>query len=146
MFVIHYDKITGQILRYVDVPEFAIESNLSTNENESSFVSECNISNDLFRIVDDEPILLPPKPDTNYTFDYEYLEWKIDYELTVEIVKATRQELLSSADILIFKAEDNGIDTAEFRNYRKALRDITKQDGYPFNVVFPEAPQFSISI
>ena len=31
--------------------------------------------------------------------------------------------------------------TGAWSNYRKALRDIPEQEGFPFNVVFPEKPE-----
>jgi hypothetical protein len=40
----------------------------------------------------------------------------------------------------VLKAEDRGVDTAIYRAYREALRNITEQEGFPHNVVWPEQP------
>jgi hypothetical protein len=55
-------------------------------------------------------------------------------------VRTERDRLIAQADILVFKAEDRGVDTAIYRAYREALRSITEQEGFPHNVVWPEQP------
>ena len=59
--------------------------------------------------------------------------------LTLEI-KAIRSELLLLADYKVNTAEDAGdqIATSLARQYRQALRDITDQDGFPYDVDWPE--------
>jgi hypothetical protein len=47
--------------------------------------------------------------------------------------------LFEEADIEIYKLEDSGANTSAWRNYRQALRDITKQSD-PSNLTWPTKP------
>lgn len=55
-------------------------------------------------------------------------------------VRAERNRLLDKADIEVNKAVDQGNTgaEAEARAYRQALRDIPEQDGFPYQVTWPE--------
>ncbi|MGF1716105.1 phage tail assembly chaperone [Photobacterium chitinilyticum] len=48
--------------------------------------------------------------------------------------------LLKEADNLVNIAEDNDFDTAPFRQYRQALRDIPQTYSNPEDVVWPQKP------
>lgn len=56
-----------------------------------------------------------------------------------EDLRRERKALLDEADKAIFKIEDDGGNPAQWRTYRKALRDITKAAD-PFNVTWPTKP------
>nr|WP_282960423.1 phage tail assembly chaperone [Burkholderia dolosa] len=53
-----------------------------------------------------------------------------------------RDGLLLEADALVMKLEDSGQieQVAAARKYRQALRDVPKQDGFPFEVQWPQPP------
>lgn len=51
-----------------------------------------------------------------------------------------RNSLFKAADNLVNIAEDNGIDTNPFRQYRQALRDIPQTYKNPEDVVWPQKP------
>ena len=53
-------------------------------------------------------------------------------------VRAKRNKLLAESDWT--QVADAPVDQAAWATYRQALRDITEQDGFPFNVIYPEAP------
>ncbi len=53
-------------------------------------------------------------------------------------IKQKRDSLLLSSDWT--QLSDTPVDREAWRVYRQALRDITKQEGYPLNVVWPTAP------
>jgi hypothetical protein len=57
-------------------------------------------------------------------------------------VRAERDRLLAATDWWVSKAAeiDEAI-TADKHLYRQALRDITTQPGFPFNVTWPEKPE-----
>lgn len=57
-----------------------------------------------------------------------------------QFVRYKRIPLMLAVDIEINKAEDNGIDVTALRTYRQALRDVTKQKGFPSKVVWPKVP------
>jgi hypothetical protein len=56
-------------------------------------------------------------------------------------VRAQRIPLLLAADHGVNEAEDNGLDPSAWRAFRRALRDITLQEGFPGNVNWPVLPQ-----
>lgn len=53
-------------------------------------------------------------------------------------VRAKRDQLLKDSDWT--QVSDVPVDKTAWATYRKALRDITKQEGFPFNVTWPESP------
>ena len=55
-------------------------------------------------------------------------------------VRQAREALLQGADDLINAAEDKSIDSAPFRQYRQALRDITQTFNDAQDVVWPQKP------
>lgn len=69
-------------------------------------------------------------------------------EVTVEDVPQTEEEVRAQRDKLLAETDwtqvaDAPIDSATrsaMRIYRQALRDITEQEGFPTNVVWPEMP------
>lgn len=53
-------------------------------------------------------------------------------------VRKSRGEKLSECDWT--QVADAPVDKAVWATYRQALRDITKQDGFPWSVTWPDAP------
>ena len=53
-------------------------------------------------------------------------------------VREQRNKLLSESDWT--QLADAPVDAVIWSNYRQELRDVTKQDGFPFSVVWPESP------
>lgn len=57
-------------------------------------------------------------------------------------VRSNRDYLLSKTDWRVTKAYERSENLpAEWELYRQALRDVTAQEGYPFNVTWPTKPQ-----
>lgn len=83
---------------------------------------------------------IPPKPGAAYRFDYDKKQWEQDAALAETQAKATRNDLLAGSDWT--QLPDVPLDTkAAWAEYRQALRDITEQPGYPFDIVWPTPPQ-----
>lgn len=55
-------------------------------------------------------------------------------------IRTTRDELADRTSREINRLEDAGTDASDWRQYRIALRNVPEQDGFPFDVVWPEAP------
>lgn len=53
-------------------------------------------------------------------------------------LRLERDELLSASDWT--QVSDAPVDQAAWATYRQALRDVTDQDGFPDNVVWPSQP------
>jgi len=83
---------------------------------------------------------LPEKPSPSHTLNYATKQWEPDPALAESQAKATRNRLLTASDWT--QLPDVPLATKEaWATYRQALRDITAQPGYPFNVIWPQAPQ-----
>ena len=61
-----------------------------------------------------------------------------EYELKVNEVRGTRDKLLADSDWTM--TIDAPVDQQAWRYYRRDLRDVTEQPGFPFDVVFPDPP------
>jgi hypothetical protein len=64
------------------------------------------------------------------------------YDFTVGAAKITRKELLVQSDWT--QIANNPLtpeQQQQWATYRQALRDITTQSGYPFNIIWPTPPQ-----
>lgn len=71
-----------------------------------------------------------------------------DFRPEEEILEEKTQQILSERNFLLTESDWTILPDAPFtaakkkkwKEYRQALRDITKQKGFPENVVFPEKP------
>ena len=86
-----------------------------------------------------------PKP-TQEQIDVAYLELqeKLVTESKADEVRSQRWLLLKDADVLTNRAADSGSpeNTQMAAAYRQALRDVTDQPGFPWEVVWPAKPVF----
>lgn len=56
-------------------------------------------------------------------------------------VRSQRDAELVKSDWMVIKASETGVAlNADWAAYRQGLRDITAQDGFPWNVTWPESP------
>lgn len=83
------------------------------------------------------PMGNPPSP--GHVFDYSSSKWELCIETGRSKARQKRDVLLSACDWtqLPDVPEETRI---AWVLYRQALRDITEQAGYPFEVVWPVAP------
>lgn len=61
-----------------------------------------------------------------------------EYNLLAESIRFRRNQLLKESDWT--QVADAPVDKIAWATYRQALRDITTQTGFPFNVYFPVNP------
>jgi len=79
-------------------------------------------------------------------FHYETLTWVQADEITcasfaiTDILSKRKQELFNSDWTQIPNSPLTADQQTAWATYRQALRDITKQSGYPFNIIWPSAP------
>lgn len=60
-------------------------------------------------------------------------------------IRSKRNALLSDCDWM-FSLTDRPVANKEaWATYRQALRDITKQEGFPSNVIWPTRPDFELN-
>ena len=112
------DKIGIQIAEgegYVDAPEGATAAS--------------------HRVVDGVPVLVP---ETNNSQTSE--SNSDDPAIIAASVRAKRDRLLAQSDWTQLP-DVSAVTQAKWQQYRQALRDITDQPGFPFDVVWPEVPE-----
>lgn len=90
---------------------------------------------------------IPPSPGPNMWYHLSQGTWKDRRndqerrEQEIFKIQQKRKLLLDSTDWIVVKSLDNGLSVPqEWKDYRQALRDITLQEGFPFNVVWPTKP------
>lgn len=85
----------------------------------------------------------PPRPSPDYAWDNECKRWlyvKTDADIAAE-VRAARDTLIASCDWVMMRALDDGTARpAAWVAYRRTLREITLQPGFPRNITWPIAP------
>lgn len=68
----------------------------------------------------------------------------VDPRINVEqaqVVRADRDKRLADCDWRVIKAAETGVPMpAEWATYRQALRDVTAQAGFPWDIAWPEKP------
>lgn len=90
--------------------------------------------------------VLHKKPTKVNEFDewnYEQQAWQSSYETASKQVLDERLRLLEESDWTALVGAEERLGTEVFnqwQTYRQALRDITDQPGYPFDINFPVAP------
>ena len=83
---------------------------------------------------------LPCRPAEWYDFDYDEGLWKANASRAAEIARRERSAMLAESDWT--QLPDAPLETkAAWAEYRQALRDITGQPGFPFEIEWPEAPK-----
>ena len=65
-------------------------------------------------------------------------EINFDKSMQEHSVRAERQELLTASDWT--QVADSPVDKAVWATYRQALRDISLQEGFPFEITWPQKP------
>ena len=87
----------------------------------------------------------PPKPDGDFVFDYASEAWVIrvlpppDIEALSLAARDERTSLLAACDWT--QVADAPVDRQAWAAYRQALRDVTLQDGFPLNIIWPNPPE-----
>ena len=135
-----FDPATGEILR----SGFCMDDALIFQARDGEEVIECDFSvkyeTHYVNPVNREPMVMPDKPTSHHRWDWESYSWQQDRALAEKSVRAKRQSLLTASDWT--QLPDVPLETkAAWAVTRQALRDITDQTGFPFDVVWPESPK-----
>ena len=134
-----FDPATGEILR----SGFCMDDALIFQARDGEAVIECDFSvkygTHYVNPVNREPMVMPDKPSSHHRWDWESYSWQQDRALAEKSVRAKRQSLLTASDWT--QLPDVPLETkALWATYRQALRDITTQVGFPFDVAWPITP------
>lgn len=97
-----------------------------------------------FRVENNKIVPIPDKPSEFHTWDWTTLTWNQDVALAEKSVRTKRMALLNNTVDKINAvrwATMSESKRKEWDEYRTALLDITEQEGFPFNVIWPTVPQ-----
>lgn len=141
---------SGQILFATQQPvyyKFDPAPDLSTLEvDESTYLKVYQTVGQLkFRVDSNNKIVpIPDKPSEFHIWDWTQLTWKQDAALAEKSVRDKRAMLLNNTVDKINAVRWAAMTEDErtsWDEYRTALLDITLQEGFPFNVIWPAVPQ-----
>jgi hypothetical protein len=91
-----------------------------------------------YALIDGKVTFIGPPPSVDHYWDGTL--YALDVAQLQGRIKSQRQQLLAASDWTQLADVDAAV-SALWLEYRKALRDITAQAGYPLDVVWPEAPK-----
>lgn len=129
----------GQILRQVDAPEEYLI--LQKQEGEFILFGEADDSTQYINVESDEIVDKPVKPNDYSEFNWQTKQWEDNAEIAKGNVLSKRQQLLATTDWTdTYSASTRLENYNAWQFYRQQLRDITTQEGYPFNVEWPTQP------
>jgi hypothetical protein len=81
----------------------------------------------------------PARPSEHHVWDWEARVWRLDEHRVRSVIRSRRDQLLAASDWT--QLPDVPITTREaWAVYRQALRDLTKQPGFPNNIQWPDEP------
>lgn len=125
----------GHIRQVVSCPESMVQLQIKPGD---SFI-EGNYPDDMYYVRDGVAVPKGQPPHQYCVFDYDTYTWAQSADLATTDVRGKRELLLAQSDWT--QMPDVSIETkAAWAEYRQALRDITAQSGYPFDVIWPNPP------
>ena len=134
-----YSKSTGEAL----ASGYGSEEVALSYESDKIGVVTCPDPIDHERIYVDldksQVIQIEKRPSHAHVFDANSKSWIIDSEKASSEIKLKRDRLLAETDWSQLPDVPDSI-KQQYAEYRQELRDITKQDGFPYNVTFPKKP------
>lgn len=86
---------------------------------------------------------VPPNPGEYHDFNYDTKSWVPNETAAVDGVRAERNRLLQESDWTDTASAPARLGEEVYQawqDYRQALRDVTSQPGFPFDVAWPAPP------
>lgn len=125
-----FKSSTGEVLRTLSCPIETIQLNCKLDEDYIAYLGD---NYDIhIEIIDGVKTIMPGRIDSRSQEEKNRIEWFT--------VRRERDKRLANTDWVSAKMLDQtGTITDEWRAYRQALRDITKQTD-PFSIVWPALP------
>jgi hypothetical protein len=95
-------------------------------------------------VVTNRPVSMGVQPGEFYKFDFPSKQWVPDSAEAARAARARRDALLQQSDWTDTASAPARLGQAlydQWQTYRQALRDVTAQPGYPFDIIWPIPPQ-----
>jgi sugar lactone lactonase YvrE len=129
----------GQILRQVDAPEDYLI--LQKQPGEFILFGSANDATQYIDVETAEIRDIPPKPNDYSEFNWQTKQWEDNSEIAKGNALSKRRQLLLASDWTdTYSASTRLENYNAWQFYRQQLRDITTQEGYPFNIIWPTQP------
>ncbi len=103
-----------------------------------------DITDQYHDVVNNRPVSMGAKPSDFYKFDFSSKQWVPDSAEAARTARARRDALLQQSDWTDTASAPARLGQElydQWQTYRQALRDVTAQPGYPFNIIWPTPPQ-----
>lgn len=133
-----YNTSTGQIVSTCRIQDECLDAMVP--DGHSALQTDADWRENYIDVGTSQPAAKPPRPSSSHDFDWASKTWKPSASLKAQEIRAERAPLLAEADIAINQIEDRGGDAGAWREYREALRNLTAQGGFPFDVEWPGKP------
>lgn len=140
MRIFCFYKTNGQITQVGQCADFDFDlQKPEAGQHKLELYSDL-ISPNNFYVENNLLVAIPPSPNELMSFDYESKSWIDNESKAIKITDIKRKVLLQESDWT--QLPDVPLETKQaWATYRQALRDITIQEGYPFNVIWPTKPE-----
>lgn len=126
----------------VSFPVTGVTSEFLTENSAVEVISYIEADFSIFNLVDEIPYLLDGKVYTvkliPKTEEELAAEIALKQQITANTIRTERNIKLQESDWT--QVADAPVDKTAWAAYRQSLRDITSQEGFPFNVIFPTPP------
>lgn len=132
-----YKKSTGEITSQFSGSLENLQLNVNT---ETQGYIEGNYPGDKFYIENNAPVAISAQPNSWSFYDPDTKQWVVNDAAAKQYCIERRNKLLASSDWTQMP-DVTLANKPAWATYRQALRDITAQTGYPFNIVWPTPPQ-----
>ena len=131
-----YKTSTGQILRSGNCNSNDFNNQSSDNES----IIEGIYDDSKYYFLNNTAIQIPARPNDYSYFNFDTKEWVSNVDLLKYRIRSERNKKLSESDWT--QLNDVSLSNkSEWLQYRQLLRDITNQQSFPFNVVWPQKPE-----
>lgn len=137
--LIQFVRSTGEITRVLTTNAPVDVADYITNEL-NAFISKHSVDPEFYYVRNNVLTLYPPRPE--YLSVWDGARWQPDLIRLNAIARRDRDDRLRDSDwteLLTAKGR-LGPKFDEWQTYRQALRDITKQPGFPLNIEWPTPP------
>ena len=103
-------------------------------------IEEIKVEDSTSYLADTYAISTANTPDLETRIEQNFAVWlakakQEEYDKLAGTIRAERNRRLAETDYLFLTDQ---VQSDEIKAYRQALRDITKQDGFPYDVVWPK--------
>lgn len=140
-----YKTNTGEITATASYPIAVDIANVLIKDDESIIFDltsdELSIDFESYYIANNKLTLRIKKPSINHEWDGK--NWILNNNKEAELIRCKRNQLLIESDwtdTLSAKQRLGDDLYNQWQVYRQLLRDITLQDGFPLNIVWPTTP------